>query len=161
MTVTNIFDIVAQMTLNHSPDLARPLGQYELVGVVVGDGTGGGVTISHDFSSRYIFSVEGWNMTETLGGTGSDFSLIWDPNVSLGVAWHLMGSGVNDTIIRASVSRDAFVRLPVSNPFVKSGNALLVVSAEVNTNTEIYRANAWGYYWDKRAINAFGGLVRP
>jgi len=149
------------MQLNYSDELGRPLGQYELVGVALGDATGGNVSISHFFPAKYIWSCEGWNATETLGGAASDFALIWTPNSSLGVAWHTMGSSVIDIIIRALVSRDSRCLLPLSNPDVHAGQTRVQVAIENNTNLEIYRANVWGYYWDRRATRAPGGLIRP
>lgn len=161
MSVFDAFAEVNLMQLNYSTELGRPLGQYELVGVTIGDATGGTQELSHVFPPKYFWSCEGWNATETLGGPVSDFSLIWTPNSVLGVAWRTAGSSVIDLLVRALVSRDSRPMLPLTNPDVSQGAARVAVSVENNNNLEIFRANVWGYYWDRRATRVPGGLVRP
>lgn len=161
MTVAVVMQEFLLVPTNHSPAFEFPLGQWEAVGVAIGDATGGGVTLTHTFTRQYMWSVEGWNMTETLGGSPSDFSLTWAPNNSGTVAWHTMGSGVNDTLLRAVTQRDSVLHLPVAMSERFDTLPQVIAGAEVNTNLEIYRSNAWGYYWDKRARQQPGGLRRP
>lgn len=161
--MTGTFEDVRLEPLNEGPDLGRPLGQWEAAAVLIGDASGGTVTLTLALDKRYVWSLEGWMANETAVATGG-FQLTWTPVLGfVQQSWVYVADVLIGSTTRAIGPADQRVRLPVTGRSKSSGTPgdNVVVTALDNANLQIYRANVWGYYWDKRAASFPGGLMRP
>jgi len=139
----------------------KPLGDWEAIGVLIGDLTGGFVILQLTVPSTYLFSLEGWSMQVT-AGVITDFQVTWRTDMTPdGQSWIVVGPGVDGSTVRSIAARDTVVHLPLATGRPRVGGVdTLTMAASVNSNNDIYRGNAWGRYWDHRATLAPGGLQR-
>jgi len=149
-------------TLNASSDFARPLGEWEAIGVAIGDASGQTVTMRAVLARQYLWSFEAWSGSTSIASTG-DVHCTWNPNLTPGgVAWVLGSPVLVSSNLRMNRASEGRLLLPVSGRIQGTlGGVIAQVVWEVNVLTAVYRCNMWGYYWDKRALLGPGGLVRP
>ncbi len=147
---------------NDTRDLSRPLGEWEGLGVAIGDVSGGNIVLTLDLGGKFLFSYEAWTMFGTFGITGS-FQTTWTPNIIPGGQAYIAGAvGVPFVTVHGIQMNETHLKFPVSGRAVKGGTPpQLTISAAANLDLMIYRGNAWGYYWDKRAPQLSSGLIRP
>jgi len=138
-----------------------PLGSWEALGVAIGDASGGAVILTLDFTDNYLFSYEGWNMSATFGTLGN-FQTTFRPNiVQGGQSYALTAPLVVGATIDGISPRDMRVTVPMTSG-VRGGlvTPQLTITNSANVNTNIYRANAWGHYWDRRSRLTSTGPLR-
>lgn len=164
MTVTTAFVEFRLNPLNWGASGGGPLGQWEALAVAVGDASAGGVVMSHQFATGYLWSLEAWVLSQTIAAGVGEFQVAWRPQIIPDAqAWVLQASAETNIGVRSVVVRDSALRLPVGGFATARAVAPVTVdlTAENNAIGAIYRGNIWGYYWSRTAVQAPGGLVRP
>lgn len=139
------------------------MGAWELLGIAVGDGTGGDVLFDHNFEAGFIYSLEAVG-TLADDGAAHDVRVTWEPRFLVGAQAYQVG--VASVIVGGNVvsaSRDAGLRyLPVSHPYPGDATPVgVTITVEANNAGTFYRVNAWGYYWGLGAILTDTGPLRP
>jgi len=136
-----------------------PLGQWQAEGILIGDASGGDVTLLRLFDRAYIYSWEGVSGDKP-ATSGDSFQLNWFPFLTASaVAW--TQSAVFNVVGTQSVVavRDQTPNLPLS-----AQNPTGVVQAQVimgaNVIGGVFSAKIWGNYWDKRAYLTRSGPIR-
>jgi len=142
-------------------DYAFPLGIYSAAGATVGDATGGAVSLNHDYSGGYIYSLEG--ISATKGTVAADVRIDWLPQIDkAGTGFVVVMNLLSGSASHGVQGADGRLWWPLSHPHPSPGAAVRAgIEFDVNTNTEVYRAALWGYYWDFRAVRTPTGPVRP
>ena len=140
-------------------DFAFPLGQWEAVGIALGDATGGEVGMVKTFDRHYIYSFEGAAVIRE--DSSSDFArIVWQPQNGGGTAWSFGLDMFLVGIVQRSAINHTQLFLPLS---ATDHQADVTAQAGVGINSPlvVYRCNLWGYFWDKRAVLTRSGPVRP
>ena len=147
-----------------SEDIRLPAGVWFMDNNVVGDASGGDVSLTHQLDFNAIYSVEGFFPRG--GGGISDVILEWSPSqdgTGGGVLNFRSALGsINISAEDHMVLRDIMGARALPLSFPTEGRApLLTARWGVNTNGTLYLFESWGYFWQAEARRLAGGPVRP
>jgi len=179
VTVTGVINIFDSAVLRRR-DVRDPLGIWAARGTIVGDGGGGSTlaqfTVPAGRRSGHIYCCYGVGVTgqaaSTVEATSLSVRLLtnWPPTEASGITGMSKTNtrlAVNDGIFGASPlgqligPADRFIILYDPRPDPNTDIVIVEAWADINVLNETHNFEIYGYYWDRIAVNAEGGLRHP
>lgn len=182
MSVSSTVNVI-ESALFVQGDARDPLGVWGARESLTGDATGGSVKVSvqvpADKAGAFIYTCYSVNIA-LVSGNAAAFA---NPKCRLLTNWPDIDSedgvqaygslqfgvgggsgnftppiaGINNTLIGPN---DRFILLFDPRQSSPAFN-ILELEAQVNTDTDVYSFECWGYYWDRSVLNVPGGLRHP